>query len=415
MCISLRQPQAVRERWGRSCRWHYLQPRFHRVQKVKKPEIEIVAVSPQSASPLIAAQSVSSVQGQGAQDPASRLHLTVGKALSIGLAVAVFILLVWALGEILLLIFAGILVAAVLDAAVRQIPGPGRSWKLGFVVVGAAAGFGAAAYWAGATIVGQFQALEKAIVEQITQLGRALDDMDLPLDIFEDPEQFAAIAPDNAAILDIAGDAFWTASGVAMNGLTIFLLGVFLAISPTRYLKGLVILVQPARRSRTAEVLTKAGRALQAWLVGQLVAMLIVGISIFGLLSVFGVPNAIALAGVTALLNFIPFLGPILAAFPVGMVALMQGNTTFLFVMGAFVVIQWIEGYLLTPLIQQRAVDLPPAHSLAFLMIMGALFGELGVALATPLLAVIRVLVLHLYVEDVLGGTQGREPVEGSD
>jgi predicted PurR-regulated permease PerM len=80
----------------------------------------------------------------------------------------------------------------------------------------------------------------------------------------------------------------------------------------------------------------------------------------------------------------------------------MQGNTTFLIVMAGFLVIQWIEGYLITPLIQQKAVDLPPAHSLAFLMIMGALFGELGVALATPLLAIIRVLGLRLYVEDVL-------------
>lgn len=346
---------------------------------------------------------MSAGDGHDAADAASPRKPGIRRAILLCLVVAIAGVLIWALGDIILLIFAGVLVAAVLDAAVAHIPtGIGRSWKLALVVLAAAAGFGAAAYWAGATIVGEFRALESAIVEQATQLGRTLDELDLPFDILEGTRPVEAMVPDNDAMIDLAGDALWTVSGVAMSGLSVFLLGVFLAISPAGYLKGLVILLPRQRRSRAAEVLTKGGRALQAWLVGQLVAMLIVGVSVFALLSVFSVPNAIALSGVTALLNFIPFLGPILAAVPVGMVALMQGNTTFLFVMGGFLVIQWIEGYLLTPLIQQRAVDLPPAHSLAFLMIMGALFGELGVALATPLLAVIRVLVLNFYVEDVL-------------
>lgn len=329
--------------------------------------------------------------------------MTTAKVIAIGLLFAAAVLLVWVFGDILLLLFAGMLVAAVLDAAVRYLPLPlGRPWKLASVVVLLTATIGAGAYWAGASVIGQFRELEKVVVEQATQLGRALENIDLPFELPGDPEQIVDMIPDSDEVMGLAGNAFWTLSGVATSGFTVVLLGVFLAISPSSYHKGIVILVPPHRRQRTAAVLTETGRALQAWLLGQLAAMAIVGVTVYVFLWLLGVPNALALAGISALLNFIPFLGPILAAIPVGLVALMQGNTTFLLVMGGFLVIQWIEGYLINPLIQQRAVHLPPAHSLAFLMLTGALFGELGVALATPLLAVIRVMVLRFYVEDVL-------------
>lgn len=327
-----------------------------------------------------------------------------GRAIVLALIIAAAALLVWALGHVLLLIFAGILVAAVLDAGVKYNPLPiARPWKLALLVLVLSAGVGFGAYWGGATVVGEFRALEKAVADQVAQLDNAVDDLDLPFQLLEDSEQIEAMVPDNEAVMGFAGDALWTVSGVAIDAFTVFLLGIFLAISPASYRRGIVVLVPPKRQERTAEVLTETGRTLQMWLLGQLAAMALVGVSIFALLWLLDVPNAFALAGVTALFNFIPFLGPVLAAIPVGLVALMQGNTTFFLVMGGFLVIQWFEGYLVTPLIQQRAVDLPPAHSLAFLMVMGAMFGELGVALATPLLAVIRVLVLRLYVEDVWG------------
>jgi len=331
-------------------------------------------------------------------------RIGAGRAILLALIIAAAGVLVWTLGHIVLLIFAGIVVAAVLDAGVWYNPLPiPRPWKLALLVLVLSAGVGFGAYWAGATVVSEFRALEKAVLDQIAQLDNAVEDLDLPFQLLEDSEQIEAMVPDNEAVVGFAGDAFWTVSGVVINAFTVFLLGIFLAISPSSYRRGIVVLVPPNLRERTAEVLTETGKTLQMWLLGQLAAMALVGVSVFALLWLLNVPNAFALAGVTALFNFIPFLGPVLAAIPVGLVALMQGNTTFLLVMGGFLVIQWFEGYLVTPLIQQRAVDLPPAHSLAFLMVMGALFGELGVALATPLLAVVRVLVLRLYVEDVWG------------
>jgi predicted PurR-regulated permease PerM len=346
------------------------------------------------------------ISDDGQENPPAKSsgRIGAGRAIILALIIAAVALLVWALGHVLLLIFAGIVVAAVLDAGVRYNPLPvARPWKLALLVLVLSAGVGFGAYWGGTTVVSEFRALEEAVVDQVAQLENAVENLDLPFQLLEDSEQIEAMVPDNEAVVGFAGDAFWTVSGVAINAFTVFLLGIFLAISPSSYRRGIVVLIPPSRRERTAEVLTETGKTLQMWLLGQLAAMALVGVSVFALLWLLDVPNALALAVVTALFNFIPFLGPVLAAIPVGLVALMQGNTTFLVVMGGFLVIQWFEGYLVTPLIQQRAVDLPPAHSLAFLMVMGAMFGELGVALATPLLAVIRVLVLRLYVEDVWG------------
>lgn len=326
-----------------------------------------------------------------------------GMMLAVGLTLGVAGILIWALGDILLLVFAGILVAAVLDAAVNLLPGKlARPWRLALVVITSFMAIGAAAYWAGSTAISEFRTLQDTVLDQAAELGRAVNQLDLPFEVPSAPAQFTEMVPDRDAVMGLASTALGTLSGIATSGFTVILLGVFLAISPSSYQNGIVALVPMHRRERTAEVLTETGKTLQAWLVGQLAAMAIVGVSVFAFLWLLQIPNALALAGLSALLNFIPFLGPVLAAVPVGLVALMQGNTTFLIVMAGFLVIQWIEGYLITPLIQQKAVDLPPAHSLAFLMIMGALFGELGVALATPLLAIIRVLGLRLYVEDVL-------------
>ena len=89
---------------------------------------------------------------------------------------------------------------------------------------------------------------------------------------------------------------------------------------------------------------------------------------------------------------------------PILLAAMAQGTTMVLWALGVHVVIQTLEGYLLAPLIQKRAVDLPPVLTLAAVMLGGALFGALGIALATPLVAVIKVAVVRLYVEDQLGG-----------
>ena len=100
------------------------------------------------------------------------------------------------------------------------------------------------------------------------------------------------------------------------------------------------------------------------------------------------------------LVNFIPYFGPVIAAIPILLAAMAQGTAMVLWALGVHLAVQTVEGYVLTPLIQRRAVDLPPVLTLAAV----TLFGALGIALATPLVAVLKVAVDRLYVEDRLGG-----------
>jgi predicted PurR-regulated permease PerM len=94
--------------------------------------------------------------------------------------------------------------------------------------------------------------------------------------------------------------------------------------------------------------------------------------------------------------NFIPYLGPVVAALPSGLAAMAQGTSMVLWALGVHLVVQMVEGYALAPLIQRRAVDLPPVLTLAAVAVSGTLFGALGVALATPLVAVLKVAVQRL-------------------
>ena len=108
-----------------------------------------------------------------------------------------------------------------------------------------------------------------------------------------------------------------------------------------------------------------------------------------------------------ALSNFVPYLGPILAAIPVGLVAMPLGTSMLIWAVGIYTIIQSIEGYVIGPLILRQAVELPPAWTLVAIVLFGSLFGVMGIALAMPLLAVGRIAVLRFYVEDWLGDDLG--------
>jgi predicted PurR-regulated permease PerM len=151
------------------------------------------------------------------------------------------------------------------------------------------------------------------------------------------------------------------------------------------------------------EVLDAIGHVLQRWLVGQLVLMAIVGTITWIGLALLGVPFALPLALFAGLSEFVPYVGPIVAAIPAVLVGFAEGPHLALWVAGLYIAVQSIESYVLTPLIQQRAVYLPPALLLFSQVVLGVTAGPLGVIVATPLAAAGLVAVNKLYVEDVLG------------
>ena len=201
---------------------------------------------------------------------------------------------------------------------------------------------------------------------------------------------------------DTVGRIFKTTFGLVVNSMLIFFVGLFLAISPDVYRDGVVKLVPRSKRARAVQVLDELGDTLWRWLLGRLGSMLVTGVGAALALWLAGVPMAISLGIMTGLLTFIPNIGAAIALALAMLFALPQGTTTAMLVLPAYLGLQLIESYIVTPLIQKRQVEIPPALLIAFQAIMGVLFGILGAAVASPLLAALKVTIERLYVEDVL-------------
>ncbi len=195
--------------------------------------------------------------------------------------------------------------------------------------------------------------------------------------------------------------------GVVSGLFVIFFVGLYLCFTPFYYLNGIFCLLPPSARERADEVFHALDYTLSHWLVGRFVGMLVVSISTYVGLLVLGIPLPLSLAVLAGLLTFIPNLGPILSGLPPVLLGYMESPTTALYVILLYLTIQAIESYIITPLIQQREVSLPPLLTLTSQILFVKVFGFLGLLLATPLTAVVMVLVQMLYVEQVLG-----EPVQ---
>jgi predicted PurR-regulated permease PerM len=192
------------------------------------------------------------------------------------------------------------------------------------------------------------------------------------------------------------------AYAVGINTIVIVCLGLFFAGAPSGYREGLLILVPIAARARVREVMDEMGQVLRSWLLGQLVRSAVVAVVLAVTLHLLGLPGAPLLGLQAGVANFIPYLGPLIAALPVALVAMPLGLSMLAWVMAIYFAIQTIEGFVIAPLIQKGSVNVAPAWTLFAIVIFGALFGALGVALAAPLLAVGRIAVLRFYVEDWL-------------
>ena len=196
-------------------------------------------------------------------------------------------------------------------------------------------------------------------------------------------------------------------AGLTLHGLggMIFavVIGVFLAFEPDLYRNGFLKLFPENRRARVGEVLDELGFTLWWWLMGQLVTMATMGIFIGTGLALLGVPLAGTLGLIAALLSFIPSVGMIMAVIPAIMLGLTISPMMGLWVAALYLGVQLVEANVVTPLVQRKAISLPPAFVLGSELLMGLLLGGAGLAFATPLVGVVIVLVNMLYIEDILG------------
>lgn len=212
----------------------------------------------------------------------------------------------------------------------------------------------------------------------------------------------------------LVGSVFSSTVAVIVNSALILIIGLYLAAEAGSYRRGFLTLVPPAKRDRAAEVLRAGGKALRGWLLGKLCSMASLGVLSFIGLTLLDVRLALTMAVLTALLAFIPNLGAILSVIPPVLLALADDPWKALYVLIFYIVLQNVEGMLITPMIQRQTASLPPALLMTTQLFMAAFFGAFGLLLAEPLCALGLVLVKMLYVEDTLN-----EPVSavaaGSD
>ena len=202
--------------------------------------------------------------------------------------------------------------------------------------------------------------------------------------------------PNPQQLFGEARSAFTLALGGIGEAIIVVLIGGFVAADPAVYRQGLIELLPLPHRERAGLILDETAFFLRRWLIGQLAAMLLLAALTWIVLLATGVPNALLLAIQAGLFDFIPYLGAIIGGVPILLMALPLGPATLSITLGLFTVIHVGVGYVVVPLIQKQAVHLPPALTLASLILFGVLFGIASVAVATPLVAAIRHAFLRL-------------------
>ncbi len=190
----------------------------------------------------------------------------------------------------------------------------------------------------------------------------------------------------------------------ALAGLVVLVfVAIFVAADPGLYHRGLMHLFPHSSRAKAGEVLTATATTLRRWLLMQLIAMLAIGVVTTVALMLLGVRGAVVLGLIAGLLEFVPYVGPILSAVPAIGMALVDGPDKVLYVVLAYLVIQQLEGVVLQPLLMKEGLELPPVLTILGQGLFSLVFGFLGLLLAVPLLATVMVPVKMLYVRDVVG------------
>jgi predicted PurR-regulated permease PerM len=313
------------------------------------------------------------------------------------LAIALTLFLVLLPGT-LLMIFAGILLAVFFRAGgvwlARHLslrPVWGVALFLLLILLGLALGGTAAA---------------PAISTQIDELWRQIPDAAESLTARIERYAWGREILDRMGEADLWSGAFGGAATQALGsafgylGNTVLLLFIALygAFDPGTYRRGFIKLFAPSLRPQACKVLDESVTTLQSWLSAQLISMSVVGILTGIGLWLIGIPLALVLGLIAGLLAFIPNVGPILAAVPGLLLAVPDGTNAVLMVLAVYLTVQTLESYVITPLVQKEKVSLPPVLVISSQLVFGALFGLIGLAMATPLTALVMQLVDRVYI-----------------
>lgn len=312
--------------------------------------------------------------------------------------------LIWYASDVFLVLFAGILFAVLLRAPTNWLAANTRmseQFALGLSISVLLLSLALLVYLFAVPMAEQVGQLIETLPQGFARLRSLIREYDWAEPLLPLVSELSRLRLDFNLLGRAGGLITSTISAVGGAAVALFI-GIYLAAQPRLYQRGLMHLVARKRRPRAYEVLDEIGSVLRWWLVGRMITMTMVGAAASIGLWLLGVPLAFTLGTLTGLLEFIAYAGPVLAAIPALLIAFNLDPLLAFYVLVLYVAIQTAENYLLTPLVEQRAVSLPPALVIFNTLLLGVLAGPLGVILASPLTATGIVAVRLLYVEDVV-------------
>ncbi|WP_078759360.1 AI-2E family transporter [Novilysobacter spongiicola] len=319
----------------------------------------------------------------------------------IAAAVVIAVLAAYQLLDVILLVFAAVLISVIFRAVAAPLARLGLSPRLSLTlaVLGMFVLVLAGVWFFGSRIAVQAQVLAELLPEAWGSLQARLLVLPMGEQILN---SITDVVPDRKAIVSGAGRFIGSVGSAALEIIVVVAAGIFIAAKPRVYRNGVVQLFPSGRQAQVGETMDASGRALRMWLLGQLLAMTVVGVLTGVGLWLVGVPSALALGVIAGLADFVPLAGPFAAAVPGLLIALAQGPEQALGALAVYVLVQQLEGNMIAPLVTRHVVSIPPAVTLFALLALAVMFGPTGILLAAPLTVVAFVAIKKLYVRDTL-------------
>jgi len=340
---------------------------------------------------------------------------------------AALLLFTWYFAAALFLIFAGMLLGVALNATTNRLgqlvtlPHPLR---LAVVCVTLAVLLSGAAFLGGSTIAQQATVLSNTIKSQLANAKTFLDNNGIDTSFFDFGSSTAgpassatapagttsptrnlpspeALASNGGAIVSQTFKLLLGTVSAVGNFFIVLFLGLAFAAQPAVYHKGLVFMAPAKYRARATVIIDRIGETLERWLIAQIVTMFVVFAVTWIGLTVIGIQSSFILGIQAGLLTFIPTVGALLGGLIVVLASLASGWFAGLSAFILFIGIHALESYVLTPLLQRQALDIPPATLFAFQILLGVVFGIWGLALALPLMAVAKVVLDYFKADEV--------------
>jgi predicted PurR-regulated permease PerM len=346
-------------------------------------------------------------------------------AISVGgigtVAFAALLVATWYFASALFLIFAGMLLGVALNAMTNllgRVTSLLHSLRLAAVCLLLVALLSGVIFLGGSTIAQQATVLSNTIKSQVVNVKAFLekygvDTSYLDLGNLTAPpagtsaaEAPAAphnlpsagtIASSGGAILSQTWKIVLGTVGAVGNFFIVLFLGLCFAAQPSVYRSGLIYMAPARRRANVAVVVDRIGDTLERWLMAQMITMFAVFFITWIGLAILGIPSSFILGVQAGLLTFIPTVGALVGGLVVVLASLASGWIAALSAFVLFLGIHALESYILTPMLQRHALEIPPATLFAVQILLGVVFGIWGLALALPLMAIVKVVINFLH------------------